>query len=115
VSALLRFKDLPMEDRFVDQDPVGPVTMEHRCEELFSGDRLEQRYNYIVYHFDCDGAYFWARTYLDDVKTVSLFGPFENRTTMKPIDGSFDAAVLAYLRRRFRNVQTLLGGQYTPI
>jgi|SRR5215472_11922418 len=104
-----------MEDRFVDQDPVGPTAIEHRCEEVFSGDRLEQRYNYIVYHFDSDSGYFWARTYLDDATTVSLFGPFENRTTMKPIDGLFDEAVLAYLKRRFRNVQTQIGGQYAPV
>jgi hypothetical protein len=90
-----------MEARLVNEDPISPTTIEHRCEEILCGDELEQSYNYIVYHFECDGAYFWARAYLDHVKTVSLHGPFENRITMKPTDGPFDDVVLAYLKRRF--------------
>jgi len=104
-----------MEARFIDQDLVHPIAIEHKCEEIFDGDKLEQKYNYIIYHFDCGGAYFWARTYLDDIETVSLHGPFESRATMKPINCSFDEAALTYLRRRFQNIQTLRNGGYAPI
>ena len=104
-----------MEARFVDEDPIGPTAIEHKCEEILYGEKLQERYNYIVYHFECDGAYCWARTYLDDVKTVSLFGPFENRTTMNPTGAPFSDAVLAYLKRRFRIVQALKHDAYAPI
>jgi hypothetical protein len=35
--------------------------------------------NYLVYHFDCDASYFWARAYADDIGTVSVYGRFESR------------------------------------
>jgi hypothetical protein len=96
-------------------DPIEPTAIEHKCEEILDGDKLEQWYNYIVYHFDFDGVYFWARTYLDDIRTVSLHGPFESRATMNPINGSLDETVLAYLKRRFWTVQTLQSDGYAPI
>jgi hypothetical protein len=34
---------------------------------------------------------------------------------MKPIDGSLDEMVLAYLKRRFWTVQTLQSDGYAPI
>jgi hypothetical protein len=96
-------------------DPIQPIAIEHKCDDIFDGDKLEQAYNYIDYHFDCDGVYFWARTYLDDIGTVSLHGPFESRVTTKPTSGPLDEAVLAYLKRRFRTVQTLQKDGYVPI
>ena len=104
-----------MEAQFIDQDLVQPIAIEHRCEEIVIGGKLEQRNNYIIYHFDCGGVYFWARTYLDDIRTVSLHGPFESKATMRPTNGSSDEAVLAYLKRRFGNVQTLQNNGYAPI
>jgi hypothetical protein len=104
-----------MEARIIDEDPIHPTAIEHRCEEIVSGGKLEQRYNYIVYHFECGGVYFWARTYLDDIRTVSLHGPLESRATRRPTGGSFDEAVLAYLKRRFANVQALQKDGYAPI
>ena len=95
------------EFRVIDADFVRPNEIEHKCEEMFDGEVLLQKYNYIVYHFDCDGRYFWARTYADEIHTVSLFGPFDRRDTMKPLSGPLDEAVLAYLKRRFREIQTL--------
>jgi hypothetical protein len=55
------------EHQFVDSDNVRPTEIEHRCDEIFDGEALEQKYNYIVYHFDCNGTYFWARTYTDEL------------------------------------------------
>jgi len=96
--------------RFVDYDVAKPTEIEHKCEEFFDGDALEQIYNYIVYHFDCNGAYFWARTYIDETETVSIFGPFESRATMKKISGSLDEATLSYFKWRFNKVKTLGNG-----
>jgi hypothetical protein len=103
-----------MDHRFVDQDPVRPTEIEHKCEEVFVGSEVEQRYNYLVYHFDSESTYFWARAYLDDIMTVSLHGPFESRATMKPVSGLVDEALLFYLRRRFTNVQVLRNDGYAP-
>jgi hypothetical protein len=104
-----------MQARFLDEDPVQPNAVEHKCEEIFDGDRLEQRYNYLIYHFELSGSYFWARAYLDDIKSVSLHGPFESRATMRPVEGSLDEAVIAYLKRRFWNIQTLQTDGYARL
>lgn len=104
-----------MDYRFVDQDPVHPTAIEHKCDEIFLGSKLEQRYNYIVYHFEGDGTYLWARTYTDDIKTVSLHGPFESRANMKPVGGVAHQGILAYLRRRFEHVTMLRDNGYASI
>jgi hypothetical protein len=95
------------EYRFVDRDNFRPTEIEHKCDEIFDGEALEQKYNYIVYHFDCKGTYFWARTYTDEIDTVSVYGPFESRDTMNRISGSLDETMLSYFKRRFRKIQTL--------
>ena len=95
------------EHRIVDRDEVVPTEIEHRCEETFAGEELEQKYSYIVYYFNCNGAYFWARTYIDEIDTVSVYGPFEGRRTTSRIRGPLDEGMLSYLKRRFRRVQTL--------
>jgi len=104
-----------MEARFIDEDSIRPTAIEHKCEEIFVGDELEQKYNFLVYHFDRNGVYFCARTYLHDIKTVSLHGPFESKVSMKPTGGSVDGAVLAYLKRRFATIQTLGNDGYASI
>ena len=79
----------------------------HRCEEVFDGDQLTQRYNYVVYHFENGGHCYWARAYLEDIDTAALFGPFDDRITRRPAASPMDADVLAYLQRRFQEIQTL--------
>jgi hypothetical protein len=107
---------LPMaEFRCIDSDDVTPSEIEHRCEEIFDGEALEQRYDYIVYHFECDDRYFWARAYTHEIDAVSVHGPFDRRDQMKKLAGPPDAAVLAYLRRRFRKVETLVDGAYVTV
>ena len=54
---------------------------------MFDGDRLTQKYNYVVYHFENGGHYYWARAYLEDIDTVALFGPLDNRTTRRTVAG----------------------------
>jgi hypothetical protein len=103
------------EHKFVDGDDLKPTNIEHGCEEMFCGEVLEQKYNYILYHFDCRGGYFWARAYLDEIDTVSVHGPFENRETLKHISGALDEALLSYLKRRFRRIKTMGSGSYVTI
>ena len=103
------------EHRFVDRDEVVPTEIEHRCEELFVGDKCEQRYNYVIYHFDRNGAYFWARTYIDEIDTVSVHGPFEGRHAMNRVSGPLNEGMLSYLKRRFRKIQTLGNEEYMEV
>jgi hypothetical protein len=95
------------EDQFVNSDNVRPIEIEHRCDELFEGGALLQRYNCIVYHFDCNGSYFWARTYTDEIGTVSVYGPFESREKRNLTSGPLDEAMLSYFKRRFRKIRRL--------
>jgi hypothetical protein len=92
-----------------DIDVVVPTEIEHKIEEIWGGekkDQLEQRYNFIDYHFDLDGVYLRARAYLDDIEVAVVFGPFERRGSSKKVDRpKARDAVLAYLRHRFRTVQ----------
>jgi hypothetical protein len=103
------------EHRFVDRDEVVPTEIEHKCEGLFAGDECEQIYNYIIYHFDCNGAYFWARTYIDEIDTVSVHGPFEGRHTGNRVLGSLNEGMLSYLKRRFRKIQMLRNDGYVEV
>jgi len=100
---------------YVDGDEVAPVEIEHRCEEIYRGGRLEQRYNHLVYHFECGGRYYWARAYLDDINAVSIFGPFDGRPAKQRVEGQLDEQLLAYMRRRFREINTLGEEGYVTI
>jgi len=97
------------EDRsvVVDADEVNPAEIEHRCEEIFEGDQLSERYNYRVYHFVAGSRYFWARTYVEEISTIAVYGPFDGRASMNRLAGPIDDQVVSYLRRRFKNIQTL--------
>jgi len=39
---------------------------------------MVEKYNYLVYHFVCDGCYFRARTHTEK-SAPCPFGPFEGR------------------------------------
>ena len=104
-----------MEDRFIEHDSIQPTQIEHKCEEIYFGDKLEQKYNYLVYHFEIDGAYFWARAYLDEIETVSLHGPFESREIVAPIAGQLDSGMIAYFRRRYERLQTFSDNRFVDI
>ena len=103
------------EHGFVDRDDVVPTAIEHKCEALFVGDECEAIYNYINYHFDCNGTYFWARTYINEIDTVSVHGPFEGRHTRNRTSGPLNEGMLSYLKRRFRKIQTLGNDGYVDV
>ena len=86
-------------------DPIEPTQIKHVVDEVWNGDRLEQRYNYLDYRFERDGVHCRARSYADDFGEVTLFGPFHGpdgtRTTSDP---SLERDVRAYFSRRFLKV-----------
>jgi len=98
-----------MPDARNDSDAVVPTEIEHNIDEIWGGekaDQLEQYYNFLDYHFELDGVYFRARAYLDEIEIAVLFGPFERRGSINKVaDPKAEDAVLAYLRRRFRDVR----------
>ena len=88
-----------------DSDPIAPTQIEHSIDEVWNGGRLEQRYNFLDYHFDEPGCYLRARVYLDDPQTATLFGPFDGRNSVaKVVSPATEQAVLTYLRRRYVEV-----------
>ena len=87
-------------------DPIAPAVIEHGIDEIWVEGQLEQFYNFLDYHFEQPGAYLRARAYLDDVRVVTLFGPFEQRGSITATRApEFEAAAVAYLSRRFHKVQ----------
>lgn len=98
-----------------ESDDALPSEIEHKCEEVPGDDAHPQTYNYFVYHFIRNGRYFWARSYVNDIGRVSVYGPFDSRETMKAVSGSLDDAVLAYLRRRYRRIETLTSRGYVEV
>lgn len=90
-----------------EADAIEPVQIEHSIDEIWDSDRLEQRYNFLDYHFERDGCYCRARSYADEFHSVALFGPFERRGSIRKVSSpDFERDVLLYLERRFRKVSS---------
>jgi hypothetical protein len=91
-----------VEVRDSGDDLIHPVQIRHEIEEIYNGGELEQIYNYIVYEFERSGTYVRARAYLDDIRTVSVFGPCRGENSGERIAAAeLVDAVLAYLKRRY--------------
>lgn len=103
------------EHRFVETDELTPTSIRHQCEEIWDGDRLQQRYNYLVYTFDAEGLHYWARAYFDEIDEVSLFGPFENEARTVQLAKPLNPDILDYLKRRFRSISVLGAEGYEEI
>lgn len=100
---------------WVDEDAIAPLRIEHRCEALFDGDQLEEVYNYLLYEFGAGGRTYWARAYLDEIGTVSLYGPSASQGSRKRLKEPIAPEILAYLRRRFQTIQILENDGYVPL
>jgi hypothetical protein len=86
-------------------DAIEPVQIEHIFDEVWSSNELQQRYNFLDYHFERDGAYCRARSYSDQFQCVALFGPFNGRdSTRKVRSPHLEHDVMLYLNRRFNEV-----------
>ena len=87
-------------------DPVTPTDIEHSIDEIWIDGTLQQRYNFLDYHFSHAGAYLRARAYLEHMDRVTLFGPFEDRQSIRSVAAPEALeAVLDYLHRRYRRVE----------
>jgi hypothetical protein len=92
-------------------DPISPAEIGHHVDEIWAdkrGGELEQCYNFLDYHFDRDGAYMRARAYVDEMSTVTIFGPFASRTVIDAVWApALERDVREYLGRRFQTVKRL--------
>lgn len=91
------------EVRTEEEDSILPVRIAHNCERVWHGDVLYAEYNYLDYEFETDEHRYRARTYLDTVCEVAVYGPFLKSTQYTtPAEGvAIDRRILDYLRRRF--------------
>lgn len=96
-----------LPDGVRDEDPVTPVSIEHRCEEIIIGGEVEQHYNYLVYALAYEGRRYAARAYLDQIEEVSLYGPFGPEGDDKRLPGPIPEPVLAFFMRRYRTISVL--------
>ncbi len=97
-------------------DLIQPIRIRHEVDEFFDADGLEARYNYIVYEFERSGIYVGARTYIDEIGTVSLFGPFKGEENRERVsDPEMVDAVVAYMKRRFGQIDRLGDSGYETI
>ena len=98
------------EMNYEEDDPLTPARIEHLCEEIHADGVLEQKYNYLVYHFEMNGHYLRARAYLDEIDKVSIYGPFETAQACDAIsDDEFETLAMGYLKRRFQIITKLSG------
>lgn len=103
------------EVRVDKEDAILPIRIVHNNEQLWLGNILEQSYNYLDYEFETEQHRYRARTYLDNVHVVAIFGPFLKGSN-EAVEGiALDERVLAYLRRRFLEIQKLGPNGYEPI
>ncbi len=107
-----RFRELTSQP----DDPIRPTAILHNIDEIDAEETPDVVYNYLVYAFERDGAVCKARTYLDTIEEVSVFGPFAGPDDLRPIEApGFRADVLSYLKRRFRVIQELREDGYHTI
>lgn len=105
-----------LDVNLVRDDPILPYKIHHQAEQLFEAQKLQESYNWIDYHFERDGAYCRARTYLLTIGEVAIFGPFAGPDNLQPVDApELREAVVAYLKRRFNTITELKEQGYETI
>ena len=104
------------EFKMIEDDEISPVEIQHRKDEIWQGDELLESYNYFTYVFRSGGVIITARTYLDEIHSVALYGPMlDSDPNQRAESPEFRDAVLAYLKRRFREIQVLGSEGYETI
>ena len=108
---------IAQEIRLEEADPILPVRIMHNSEQIWDGDRLVQDYNYLAYEFETEAYLYRARAYLDDIQAVSILGIFDkySKEPIRPTDLEIDPRILAYLRRRYVEIDMLGPTGYVPI
>ena len=97
-------------------DPIAPVEITHSVDEIVVDGQMQARYNYLAYHFEVEGDYCRARTYLNDIGTVSVYGPFAGRGSRDIVEApQFFDYVMSFLKRRFLRIDILGEEGYVTI
>ena len=95
---------------------MEPYHIEHLFDTIDEHEKVTQTYNNWIYRFEGPGAYVWARAYSDDVKVVSVFGPFKSSAELTPVQNRpLFREVVSYLRVRFVDVQMLGTDGYVKV
>lgn len=90
-------------------DPIAPNKVTHHVDEIFEGEQLIEKYNFLVYEFVTEEGFIKARAYLDEIETVALFGPFSDKNLQERISApALEAATIEYFRRRYRKIERFL-------
>lgn len=98
--------DIGRTDLICSEDAIVPAFVEHNVDEFLGGGELLATYNYIDYHFEKDAHYMRARTFLDEVGLVVMFGPYESFEDLQPVsDNALREYVVSYLKRRFGRIE----------
>lgn len=56
------------------------ISIEHLIDEIITDGGVDERYNFVIYHFEGKGLYCWARAYADEFRRVSVYGPFTDNS-----------------------------------
>jgi hypothetical protein len=103
-------------EEFIAEDSIAPTAIEHNVDVVAPAGQLQQYYNFIDYHFELADAYYRARTYIDEIDSASLYGPFKARTSFESSSPSVHHdEVLRYLKRRFLEIDELGQNGYETI
>lgn len=90
-------------------DPIEPARIIHGCDDMWFGDRLERRYNFLEYFFEEKGVVLRARAYLKEIDRVDLYPAYLINSNGNPeaqVEApELRAKALVYLRRRFRRIE----------
>lgn|GEM_PF-1968646 len=98
------------------QDSITPQSISHNVDAIYRGEQAEQIYNFIDYHFEQADQYIRARTYVDEIDAVVIYGPFASAETLEPVENdAFKDAVLSYLKRRFLKIEELGGENFQVV
>ena len=102
---------------WIETDPILPVSLEHFCQEQFSSRGLREKYNFLVYRFERDGAEVTCRAYLDNSDEVAIFAPrrLGEGLTEEVHAPALREDVLRFLSRRFHLIQELTATGYEPV
>lgn len=102
--------------KMVEGDEISPAEIQHRKDDIWQGNELLESYNYFTYVFRSGGVNITARTYINEIHSVALYGPMlDGDPNQRAEAPEFREAVLAYLKRRFRKIEVLGSAGYETI
>jgi hypothetical protein len=105
----IRDAQISAQVRSVRKDAIEPIRIEHVCDELWFGERLGQRYNFLEYHFEDSRARIPARADLGQIEVATVYAAFLKNSDSGPYAEveapELRAGAIAYLRRRYLRIE----------